>query len=51
MAGIIVLTAKTLTEDDRSRLDGWVKELYSKDDNNIEQVLNEVCALLPRKDE
>jgi len=47
---IIVLTAKTLTEDDRSRLDGWVKELYSKDDNNIEQVLNEVCALLPRKD-
>lgn len=47
---IIVLTAKTLTEDDRNRLDGWVKELYSKDDSNIEQVLNEVCALLPRKD-
>ena len=47
---IIVLTAKTVTEDDRNRLDGWVQELYSKGDNNIEQVLNEVCALLPPKE-
>jgi CheY-like chemotaxis protein len=47
---IIVLTAKSLTEDDHSRLDGWVKELYSKGDNNIEKVLNEVCTLLPAKD-
>lgn len=47
---IIVLTAKTLTEDDRHRLDGWVKEMYSKGDSNIEQVLNEVCALLPPKE-
>ncbi|OUS08136.1 hypothetical protein A9Q96_01330 [Rhodobacterales bacterium 52_120_T64] len=46
---VIVLTAKTLTDDDRNRLDGWVKELYSKDDSNIEHVLNEVCALLPSK--
>jgi len=47
---IIVLTAKTVTEGDRKRLDGWVKDLYSKSDNNIEQVLDEVCALLPRFD-
>lgn len=46
---IIVITAKTLTEVDRSRLDGWVQKLYSKDDSSIEHVLNEVCALLPRK--
>ena len=45
---VIVLTAKTVTEEDRSRLDGWVKELYSKGDNDIEHVLKEVCSLLPR---
>lgn len=45
---IIVLTAKTLTQEDHNRLDGWVKELHSKGDNNIEQVLDKICSLLPR---
>ena len=45
---IIVLTAKTLTKEDHSRLDGWVKELHSKGDNNIEQIMGTVCSLLPK---
>ena len=46
---IIVLTAKTLSKEDHRRLDGWVKELHSKGDNNIEKVLDKVCSLLPKE--
>lgn len=46
---IIVLTAKTLSKEDHSRLDGWVKELHSKGDYGIERVLDKVCTLLPKE--
>lgn len=39
---IVVLTAKTLTEEDKKRLEGWVHSLYSKGERNIEGVVQEI---------
>jgi CheY-like chemotaxis protein len=36
---IVVVTAKTLTDEDRARLNGWVGNLLHKADANIEAVL------------
>ena len=39
---VVVLTAKTLTEEDKKRLEGWVHSLYSKGERNIEGVVQEI---------
>ena len=39
---IIVLSAKTLTEDDRARLEGWAKAYYPKGSESLDQVVAEV---------
>ncbi len=39
---IIVLTAKTLTEEDRSRLEGWAEAYYAKGQGNLDQIVAEV---------
>ena len=39
---IIVLTAKTLTEEDRLRLEGWVEGLYEKREASLERIIAEV---------
>lgn len=44
---VIVVTAKILTDSDKSQLEGWVDGFYSKLDNSIEQVLEDLSALLP----
>jgi CheY-like chemotaxis protein len=43
---VIVVTAKTLTAEDRHRLEGWVEALYAKGGPNIEAVIEEVRARL-----
>ena len=39
---IIVLSAKTLTEDDRARLEGWAEAYYPKGNNSLDHVVAEV---------
>ncbi len=39
---IVVLTAKTLTEEDRLRLEGWVEGLYEKREGSLERIIAEV---------
>ncbi|WP_158221887.1 PAS-domain containing protein [Actibacterium pelagium] len=39
---IIVLTAKTLTSEDRARLEGWAEAYYAKGDRNVEQIVADV---------
>lgn len=42
---ILVLTAKSLTEDDRARLEGWVEGLYAKDEDAIDRIVAEIRNL------
>lgn len=44
---IVVVTAKTLSIDEKKQLEGWVEALYSKLDTSIEDVLLEIVSLLP----
>jgi len=46
---IVVVTAKVLTKDDRERLEGWIEGLYSKLDNEMEQILANIQAMLPKQ--
>lgn len=39
---IIVVTAKTLTEDDRKRLEGWAEAYYPKTTDSLDHVVAEV---------
>lgn len=39
---IIVLTAKTLTEEDRTRMDGWAEAYYPKGGDSLDQIVTEV---------
>ena len=39
---IIVVTAKTLTEEDRSRLEGWAEAYYPKGSGSLDHVVAEV---------
>ena len=39
---IIVLTAKTLTDEDRSRLEGWAEAYYSKGTGSLDQIVKDV---------
>ncbi len=41
---IIVLTAKTLTSEDRARLEGWAEAYYAKGEKNLEQIVADVKA-------
>ena len=43
---IIVLTAKTLTSEDRQRLEGWAEAYYPKGGESLEQVVAEVKSRL-----
>jgi len=43
---IIVLTAKTLTSEDRLRLEGWAEAYYPKGGGSLEQVVAEVKSRL-----
>ena len=43
---IIVITAKTLTEDDRQRLSGWVSGLHSKKQGDLDLIVADVRRLL-----
>ncbi len=44
---VIVVTAKTLTAEDRHRLEGWVEGLYSKRGLDFDAIVAEVRARLP----
>jgi len=44
---IIVVTAKKLTKAEKNKLDGWVEGFYSKLDHSVDQVLKDVCKMLP----
>jgi len=44
----VVLTAKTLTEEDRNRLEGWVHSLYSKGERNIEGIVQEITQQIAK---
>lgn len=43
---VVVLTAKTLTDEDRQRLNGWVRNFYDKDENGVESILEEIGGYL-----
>ncbi len=45
---VIVITAKDLTSEDRSRLNGYVEKIFEKDPSTLEQLLHEVGRLLAR---
>jgi CheY-like chemotaxis protein len=45
---IVVVTAKILTKSEKTKLEDWTDEIYSKLDNSIEQVLSDVCRMLPK---
>jgi CheY-like chemotaxis protein len=45
---VIVITAKELTEEDRTRLQGQVTALFSKGGLNAEHLLSEIAAALSR---
>lgn len=44
---VVVVTAKSLSTEEKKQLEGWVEALYSKLDTSIEDVLKEVSAFLP----
>ncbi|MDA5093721.1 PAS-domain containing protein [Aliiroseovarius sp. KMU-50] len=46
---IIVLTAKTLTEEDRSRLEGWAEAYFAKGKSNLDQIVSAVKNRLQDK--
>ena len=45
---VVVITAKTLSVEEKKLLEGWVDALYSKLDTSIDDVLAEIVTLLPR---
>ena len=45
---IIVVTAKTLTEEDRNRLEGWAEAFYPKGSDSLDNVVAEVKHRLKR---
>ena len=44
---VVVVTAKTLTKEEKRKLDGWVEAMYSKLDSSVEDVLKDIKNLLP----
>jgi adenylate cyclase len=46
---IVVVTAKTLTEEDKQRLEGWVHSLYSKGENNIQGIVQEISLQIAKR--
>ncbi|WP_170773195.1 response regulator [Ruegeria lacuscaerulensis] len=44
---VIVVTAKTLSNEDRARLNGSVQTLISKDGDEVETILSQLNAILP----
>lgn len=43
---VVVVTAKSLTEDEKRKLDGWVDALYSKLESSIDDVLKDIQSKL-----
>jgi CheY-like chemotaxis protein/anti-sigma regulatory factor (Ser/Thr protein kinase) len=46
---VVVVTAKTLTQVEKLKLEGWVEALYSKLESSVEDVLSDIKDLLARK--
>ncbi|MEE8536004.1 MAG: response regulator [Kiloniellales bacterium] len=47
---VVVVTAKSLTKDERARLSGSVEQLIQKSDENLESLLADLSKRLPKRD-
>jgi CheY-like chemotaxis protein len=45
---VVIVTAKTLSNEDRKRLNGSIQTLIRKDGDEIETILNQLNEILPR---
>ena len=47
---VVVVTAKSLTGEDRARLNGSIEQLIEKSDENIETLLADLSRRLSKRD-